>query len=832
MNHFWFGREINNDELDIEIKSINLLASKLLEQEISTYDLLFTCEKLSKDLYSKGRAFETLHKVLSKDLSSLESKETLEELAGFISRDQLSNKIKRELGDEELNDLTRISFKRNIFETWSPLGILTHIAPGNAPALSFLALVEGMLAGNKNIIKLSSKDSDFCIQALTELSSYDSSKKIEKCNAVLRISSKRKNVLKSIISISDGVSAWGGDEAIQSIQSMISPGARLIPWGHKISFGIVSEKKLHCHEVISKIAADCILMNQQACSSPQTIMLATSDKNEIDEFAKRLLDEMVDLSREMKDPELTIQEQAEITNISEVVRLEGVLGKGKLLQSEDINCRVFIDYNEGLALSPLYRSIWIKPVAKKNLISNLFPLRQYLQTCGLACNNDELSSWTECLLKAGVLRITNPGEMLTSYEGEPHDGVYALSRFMKRVRCEHDGLVNQYRVSALNSSQKLDSRLSNNKIMSKQDFQTQVPDLEKSKLYFRSGGSSGKPAVSTFSYEDYHTQMQAAAEGLYAAGLDPESDRVINLFFGGGLYGGFLSFFTILEKLKAVQFPMQAIENTKMVAETIIENKINTIVGMPSYILGLFKNNKDLFKEHRVVVKIFFGGEHLLPEQKNWLCNEFGIEVIRAASYGSVDAGPLGFQCKYMNGSEYHLNHTLHLLEVLELESDDIVKSNELGRLVFSSMKRNTQKIDRYDVGDLGVLLSGPCKCGRESKRFELKGRSGDIFRAAGTFFNYQKLSKILTDEFNYSGELQIEIKKSEDSLNEKLIIAIDSENIKKNPQYETFYSNYKDLHEAVVLEKCLDFEIKKIAHQDFQRVESSGKLKRVVDLR
>jgi hypothetical protein len=42
--------------------------------------------------------------------------------------------------------------------------------------------------------------------------------------------------------------------------------------------------------------------------------------------------------------------------------------------------------------------------------------------------------------------------------------------------------------------------------------------------------------------------MELAAEGLYAAGLEPKNDRVMNLFYAGSLYGGFTSFFTILEK--------------------------------------------------------------------------------------------------------------------------------------------------------------------------------------------------------------------------------------------------------------------------------------------
>jgi phenylacetate-coenzyme A ligase PaaK-like adenylate-forming protein len=832
MKHFWFGKLITDQQLEIEMSSIEKVIPEILRLEISTYQLLTACEKLANQLIDKSESYQILKNELLKIMNEEESNQTMLEIAYFLNPDSLKYKLKREIDCDEINDLTRISFKRNLFESWSPLGVLTHIAPGNSPALSFLALVEGLLTGNKNILKLSSKDSRFCILAMTALGKCDQTGVLNKTTIILRISSSNQKMIKRIISVSDGVSVWGGDEAIKSIKKMMPTGTRLIPWGHKVSFGLVSKDKIKCDETIEKMAMDCVLMEQQACSSPQTILLETSSTEELDNFSKSLLKQMEKLSQSLLDPVLSIQEQAEITNISEVVRLETVLGKGKLLQSGKLNCRVFIDYTEGLSLSPLYRSIWVRPITKEKLIEKLYPLRQYLQTCGLACSTSDIFGWTQRLIQAGVLRITNPGEMLSSYDGEPHDGVYAVNRFMKRVRCEHSSLDNHYRLSSLIENTTSFENTDNGPIMNKEDFHKQVPDQHKSKLYFRSGGSSGKPAISTFSYEDYHSQMQAAAEGLFSAGLDPENDRVMNLFFGGGLYGGFISFFTILEKLNAVQFPMQAIDDLTMVAETIIENKINVLIGMPSYLLGLFKENKKLFKEYRIVKKIFFGGEHLLPSQKNWLKEEFGIEVIRAASYGSVDAGPLGYQCQYMNNSEYHLNNTLHILEVLSLESDAPAKINQIGRLIFTSMKRNTQEIKRYDVGDLGKAMEGQCPCGKQTKRFELLGRSGDLFRAAGTFFNYQKFSKILIEELNYSGELQIIISKTQDQSRDQLIIYLDKENITNKPTAEIFILNYKDLKEAVALEKCLDFVIEPITHHDFERVATSGKLLRVLDLR
>src|SRR4029077_15753354 len=104
-------------------------------------------------------------------------------------------------------------------------------------------------------------------------------------------------------------------------------------------------------------------------------------------------------------------------------------------------------------------------------------------------------------------------------------------------------------------------------IMTKADFQAMKVDERHAQLYFKSGGSSGEPKLSVFTYDDYHEQMRAGAEGLYAAGLEPAKDRSMNLFFSGGLYGGFLRIFSVLEELRAIHFPMAAQTDLAMVAD-------------------------------------------------------------------------------------------------------------------------------------------------------------------------------------------------------------------------------------------------------------------------
>jgi len=203
---------------------------------------------------------------------------------------------------------------------------------------------------------------------------------------------------------------------------------------------------------------------------------------------------------------------------------------------------------------------------------------------------------------------------------------------------------------------------------------------------------------------------------------------------------------------------MGAWPDFEFVGETIVTNNIDTLIGMTSYLIQLLDYNKEKFKKYNGIKKIFYGGEHFTGKQKEWVQNEFHINLIKSASYGSVDAGPLGYQCQYTLGSVHHLHDSIHHLEILKLDSDMPVDDNEIGRLVFTTPDRESVVINRYEIGDMGRWIPGKCACGRKARLFELKGRMGDVFKVGGTFINFQMIENILCDKCSYSGEFQIEI--------------------------------------------------------------------------
>lgn len=374
--------------------------------------------------------------------------------------------------------------------------------------------------------------------------------------------------------------------------------------------------------------------------------------------------------------------------------------------------------------------------------------------------------------------------------------------------------------------------------MTKDDFINQELQVFDADLYFQSGGSSGTPKISTFTYADYQIQMQAAADGLLAAGLEPEKDLCANLFFAGSLYGGFISFWSILESLQAKQLPIAAILDFKAVAEILVSRRANTILGMPSYLMQVFKQNEDLFRKECLIKKVFFGGEAMGAAQVEYL-KSFGVTLIRSASYGSVDAGPLGYQCENCSGQVYHLHRGLHDFEIVDVDQDQPVEQGLVGRLLVSSRYREGVAIKRYEIGDLAREISGACECGSQDPRIELMGRTGDIVRVGASFLNYAEVQKNLSQllqsrdarSLDMQWHLYSSMSQSDLSMREVLEIWLNTEESQLDLLRKDLLATDMSLKLSVEDEALLDLRLKSVPLIDFAKT-SVGKTKHIVDHR
>ena len=804
---------------------MSFVAHALLKP-LSSEVLVETLGRLSRELAPHEKLHAELTKILrGADIPESEIVEGLAGIKAFLEPKSLKEKLERELGTSDPFSFKRVSFNENAFEAWAPVGLVVHVAPANAWSVGFLSVVEGLLAGNANILKLASRESDFANHLLNRLGELEGSGAVAARVKTVRVPSRDRAAMKELLSEADAVAAWGGEEAIRSLRELTPEGARFVDWGPKISFAYFTAGGVNDTE-LEGLARSMCEGDQQACSAPQCVYLETQNETELKTFAQQLARVLERIAPQIPARTPDRAERSEITVVTRMQELKRALGEGDVIAAE--GWRLLIDPKSSPRPSPLYRSLWVKPIQRENLVATLRPLRRYLQTAGVAATPGETVALMNLMSVAGVLRVTTVAGMMGSYEGEPHDGVFALTRYTKRVSLQGDERFKS--IGRLAELAPPTHVTPNGPLMDKSDFQAMVVPDELAPLTFRSGGSSGDPKFSRFTYNDYHRQMQLAGFGLLAAGLEPLKDRCMNLFFGGGLYGGFISFFTILEQLRATQFPMAALADHQAVGESIVTHRVDTLLGMPSYLIQLFAANDELFRQHRLIKKVFYGGEHFQESQKKHLADTYGVELIKSAAYGSVDAGPLGYQCAQQSGSHHHLHHDSHIFEVLALESDTPATE---GRLVVTTLMREGQSIRRYDLGDLVRALPGECACGRQGLRVELLGRHGDVVRVGASFFNYARMARILSEELHYSGEWQLRILPRLTTHKETLVLVLDDKTNLTDTEIERVLSALEpDFHEAVVIDKVLDWRVERVASEKMARVPGSGKLKHIIDER
>ncbi|MER7757351.1 acyl-CoA reductase [Kitasatospora sp. NPDC097643] len=832
--HFWQGSFIDDEEAARRLADLPELAADVLAEPLPTELVLSACQQLADALGDPGSPVRTrlLAELTADGGDPDEAAATLAEIADAIARPALERKLRRELGGLRPERLTRPDGRETTFEAWAPVGLLVHIAPGNAAAVAPLSVVEGLLTGNLNVLKTSSADTPLPQQLLAELAAADPTGALARRIVALRFPSARTEWLRLLCEPADAVAVWGGEDAVRSVAELAPAGCRLIEWGHRVSFAYLTRDAWSDGPTLDALAADVCRFEQQACSSPQVVYLDTEDDDEVFAFAERFAAHLADASAALPRPALEPAEHAEITTTELIARLEEHLGLTRVLAAEDGSWRVLADTRPALTASPLHRSVWVKPLPRTSVMTVLRPMRRYLQTAAIGGSRADVARLSRAVVAAGVLRVTPVGGMLDSYHGEPHDGVYALQRYSRRVSVRADEAFATTACLDDLAAPAVTPAAPSGPLLDKSGVQEQLRTLapDHAHLYFRSGGSTGAPALSVFTNADYDTQMRAAADGLLAAGFDPARDRAANLFYCGGMYGSFISFFSILERLNATQLPIAAGPDHAATAEALVTYGADTVFGMPSYLWQLFHDQADALRGYGGIRKVFYGGEHFTAEQRRVLTEEFGVEVIRSAAYGSTDLGPLGYQCAHAEGSVHHVLTDLHILEILAPEADRPVAAGQPGRLVFTSRTRAGQRLARYQIGDLGRAVEGVCPCGSHTPRIELLGRYGDVVRVGTYFLNVRRLTAVAAEELGYRGELQLILDAGDGR--ERATVRLDARYAPDGAAARAaFLDTVPELGSAVA-EGLLDCAVETVDSAAFERTPSSGKLRTVVDRR
>ena len=741
---------------------------------------------------------------------------------GVLSADELFTKIKRELGGLPF-EINRLSTREDEFEGWMPAGVLGHVTSSNDAMLPFFSSVEGILTGNINIIKTASTARKVAMTMIEKLCEIDET--LAPYFYVFPFSSKDEALLKEMFALCNTVAVWGSDAATSGVRKLAPAGVKIVEWGSRISFAYFT-KNGYTKEALKGLAEDVCVNDQQACSAQQVVYFEADNKEELISFAESFMQILQEVSDTYPLHPMSQAEHAELTAKKQLCYLDEIMGEAKLIDGKD--CRIFVNFDEELCASPLYRTVIVKPIKRDNLIAVLRPFRSYLQSVGLACGKEEIAQLSKLLYAGGASRITEPGLMMGGYTGEPHDGVRAMTQYLKRVSLINNNLPKGS--MSLSEMQPMDVAPfdEGTPLMKKSDFPQMREISDKGYLVLKSGGSSGKAKYAPHSYDDAQTTYDETARFIIAAGVDPKKDICMNLFYSGGLYGGFISIYEALKKADVIQLPMTAQSDTNFVVQEIIANNVNVIMGMPAYLLKLFSEQKETLQEYAHIETVLYGGEHFDPAQITYLKETFNVKRVASLVYGCNEIGSMGYVCEHCEGSIHHVVATKYL-EILKLDKDEPVEPGEIGRLVWTPRDQENIEIKRYEIGDLGRFINEPCECGRLAPRFELLGRFGDIFKFATNYVNYQNIKAIFAKEIGYTGWLQIILSyNTKDSME---IRVEDNISVSEKEALAILAAHSPEVAETLE-DNTGNISIIKQSKDAFELSTGGGKVRSVIDLR
>lgn len=171
--------------------------------------------------------------------------------------------------------------------------------------------------------------------------------------------------------------------------------------------------------------------------------------------------------------------------------------------------------------------------------------------------------------------------------------------------------------------------------------------------------------------------------------------------------------------------------------KSIFENQVTVLIAVPSFIISLIdyakKNNIDY--QSSLVKKIVCIGEPIREQNFELnilgrrICDDWNVDLY--STYASTEMGAAFTECESMQGG--HLNDELLYLEVLK-DDNQQAKDGELGEIVITSLGVEGTPLIRYRTGDLAVLHSSKCNCGRTSMRVgPIIGRKNQMIKFKGT---------------------------------------------------------------------------------------------------
>ena len=347
-------------------------------------------------------------------------------LAGFLQASNLTRLIAREIpAPEALEGFVSIDQRKSV--RLLPRGMVCHWMAGNVPLLGMFSWAVSVLAGNRNVIRVSSRHDDMVSPLLERLAGVsDQGRELARETAVMHFDRDDMATQTAMSAMADVRIAWGGMEAIEAIRALPCDWeCDTIVLGPRVSIAVLDASAAH-DRAISRLVTDIVYFDQLACSSPQWLFLkGRPGQPAFDRVVERLAAEFDVQSRTFPRHPLGFDETYRIPLDRARVLLDG----GTLRTDIQTAWTIALVDAPHTRVSCSNRFLQLIPFEDVEQVTAQIP-RNVQTAVTLLCDR-EMEQFSEDAARRGVCRFPRPGE--GNHFESPWDGVPLVSRLTRWV---------------------------------------------------------------------------------------------------------------------------------------------------------------------------------------------------------------------------------------------------------------------------------------------------------------------------------------------------------------------------------------------------------------
>ncbi|MGN7177619.1 acyl-CoA reductase [Cytobacillus sp. SAFR-174] len=433
---------LSQQQLDQVINVVKASAASVLKS-LSVTEIIEIIDKVIEQLLDRSNPYRQKAEELLPIVTGYNEEIIRLGLTNYLKTFRKQN-LQRFIAEDFGNPLLLEDFQPRVKKGFSKAvgaNITVQVWSGNVPALPLWSLISSLIVKSGTIGKLPSAEPLFAGWFAKMIA--EAEPKLADCLAVIWWKGGDEEKEKRVYQHADIVLAYGGNQALDSIKSRVPITTRFLPFGHKISFGIVSRVSLDSRKVwktVRDAAYDVIRYDQQGCYSPHVFYVQNGGNIEPREFARYLAHELESFEKRYPRRSLSLEEAAKLVEWRQKEEFSLFTNQEKEILGEQNNSWVVVFDKAENELTPSCLNRVIRVVEVDELVdipSYIENSRSYLQTAGIAASPKELFEIAELLGRVGVTRITRLGNMTAPEAAWHHDGRFNLLDLVNMVDIEH-----------------------------------------------------------------------------------------------------------------------------------------------------------------------------------------------------------------------------------------------------------------------------------------------------------------------------------------------------------------------------------------------------------